>query len=148
MSTPLPPTPDLWNLLHDGYVDDLERPAPDVLRLRVRCMYLAERLNPRSDAFRIELHGVTLATYEPYDRPAAPLAQVDTHGRIDFVTAEVEGDHLAIWGSAGCLRLAYASAVLALDDGRKITLEALRAEAAAYWETFGKHGRRASTAPR
>ena len=54
MSTPIPQGADLWNLLHDGYIDELEALEPGILRLRVRCMYLAERFDPpaRTDRWR------------------------------------------------------------------------------------------------
>ncbi len=144
-TTALTQAPDLWNLLHDGYIDELEAPAPGVLRLRVRCLYLAERFDPPGEAFRIELRGVTLATYEPYDGTDRPLGQNEAREDVDFVRVEDEGDHLAIWGSAGCIRLAYTSASLALDDGTDLTLDALRAQAAAYWQEFAERARQPPT---
>ena len=134
--TPAEPlTADLWNVLHDGGVDRVEGAVPGTVRLHCYCQYLRKSFEEPGDGFVITLYGCTSLTYQPYTADEA-TDDFDAIGEAaDFLSAEVPTE---IFGMYGWLRLEAAGYSLALDTGRPIALDDLKAVAAAYWTEFSE----------
>jgi hypothetical protein len=128
----------LWQVLHDGYLDEVREPSPGVLQLRVRILYLAERLTPPAEAVRVTLHQVVRADFTRWGaKQATPLLEL-TDDPPDVVGVAVDGPGLVIHNGEGELRLQYGYATLAHDDGAPLGLDTLRQVAKAYWDDFRK----------
>ena len=134
----LPQDPTLWATLHDGYFAEVSAPRPSTLHLRVRILYLAERLTPPAEAVRITLHGVIHADYTRWGaKHATPLIEL-IDDQVAIVGAVAKDAGILIHNGEGELYLQYDHATLTDDNHRPLSLATLRQTAKSYWADFSK----------
>lgn len=131
------PTP--WNLLHDGTIVGVERDLADEVRIAVDVPYLRDRWADGGTLFHLRLARCTRCEYTPYDEPPIAAIAAIAASEPTIVEAKLEGDDLVVWGSAGVLRLRYASLAIELDTGPRVELADLARVAQAYWAEWRAH---------
>jgi hypothetical protein len=132
--------PQLWNLLHDGYIEQLAGAVPGEIGITVSIEYLRQRFPGNGDGFVIRLSDCAQFSYAPYDaEPITDLAQILALDP-EILSAEA-GDPLPVTCVAGTLLLRYASARIELDSGGGVSLEQLHTAAAAYWAQWSERSR-------
>ena len=131
---PAPLTADLWNVLHDGWVAGVAGAVPGEVRLTVACEYLREQFPGPGDRFEVTLHDCAALSFEPYGGTSVAGPAAVAAAGPDFGSAETPNEVL---GGNGVLRVEAAGYSLALDGGRPIALDDLKAAAAAYRAGWG-----------
>ncbi len=145
----------VWGCLHDGYIVATSTSEGRV-SFEVLCRYLAEALgHPEERVFRVTVPEPV--AWEPWERgegERAPPSFEDIAGHeADVLSAAAEGSRVAVtllfhhWDpdtpsrqSGGRLLLQAEGAVLGWADGAPLTIGALRAASARYWDRFGARG--------
>lgn len=134
--------PKLWNLLHDGILEDVEGSVPGDVRLAVSIRYLRQRFPGEGTGFVIVLRRCTQFSYTPYDGP--PITElVPIVAQNPEILIANPGDPLEIACVMGTLFLRYASAQVELDTGGQVQVEALDATSKAYWRDWSDRTRSA-----
>jgi hypothetical protein len=92
------------------------------------------------DAFDLVLSGTRRLAYRPYsDRWDEPWVEGPAlvQQMPELVEARLEQGELMVWGPLGVLAADYDALALAVN-GRPVSLDALRAAVAAYWDAWRK----------
>jgi hypothetical protein len=117
------PTP--WNLLHDGTIVCIERSVADEVTVWIDVPYVRARFPDGGTLFRLRLAECSELVYTPFDEPPIRELAGIASSEPSIVGAQLDGDAIVVAGSAGTLRVCYASLALELDTGTAVSLEDL-----------------------
>src|SRR5881392_715634 len=127
--------PSLWNLLHDGSLEEASGNIPGNVTLHIGCMYLRDMFPDTGHGFVVSLESCSLLEYKPHDMPIIQALDAIAELEPEILSAE-SGVPLEVCCSAGTLRLRYQTANLALDTGEPISLLQLNEAAERYWRQW------------
>ncbi len=124
-----------WRSLHDGELLHAEGHVPGELSLRIAAPYLRDAFQPPGEAFVLRLGDCTRLQLvrddgEVLDDPAMIC------GRAPVLLSIASDSPLAIYTTAGLLRLEYATLAMALDTGQPVSPEDLDAASGEYWTAW------------
>ncbi len=139
MTSPL--VPDLWNVLHDGGIDEISGSVPGDVRLVVDIEYLRKRFEDPGDSIHITLHHCTRFSFQDCDA-AEPMTELAAISDLQLgILSTDSGDEIfcdyGVSSHYGRLSFAAAGFSVTLDSGRAIGLEDLVSVAKTYWDAFG-----------
>ena len=138
--------PSLWNLLHDGSIENIEGSVPGDVSLHVSIRYLRNRFPGEGTGFLVRLLECSRFVFQPYDKQEIADVALIAALEPEILSAEV-GDPLEICCTLGTLVLRYKNFALALDTGEPVTLAELDAAAANYWREWSERAKDARAAP-
>lgn len=126
--------PAIWNVLHDGTITAIAGSVPGTVRLDVSIDYLRQRFADSGRTIQVILTGCTRFAYRDYEAKdfttdLSAIASIQP----EVLSAEMRGDLSEICCVGGTLEVRASSGSLALDSGRRLTLEELIAVSEAYW---------------
>ena len=143
---------DVFSILHDGSISAWTG-TKKLLRLKVDCLYLAERIDKSYDHFYIELSEVSELSFStwpnPIDLPVLILTDPDDIFKADLevLSAEIEEDKVVVVCEqhdtsfdycGGTLNLCC-KAVKVFDQGRKeLTIDEFDELCSGYWDEWSK----------
>jgi hypothetical protein len=129
---------ELWNQFHDGDIAQIIVPRPDQRVVTIGISYLRDMFDSPGDAFRVTLSGCDQFAYQLYDSDdwISDAAQIMQHSPEILSAQEGEGEMIVISCTNGTLRMRYKEAIVMLDTGQPVTLEALRDASARYWKQW------------
>jgi len=125
---------EIWNLLHDGSMESLERDGAD-LHLVVAIQYLAEVLQPGSQELLIVLHDCSTFEYTDWET-GTPTTELSRIQGIEILSTDSKSLPAKISTPEGDLMADFTSFSLKLADGTPCSVEQLRQAAESYWEKF------------
>lgn len=121
---------ELWNLLHDGGVEQLTGRVPGDVIVRASLSWLTAEFQPASELLTVVLHGCVGIEYREFGQRGWRTGIGQLQGLpIELLSAVKSGDAIEVTASQGLLRLRYADAELRLDDGRLLSIAELAAAA-------------------
>lgn len=125
--------PDYWNILHDGYIVGVRGGVPGDVSLDVEINYLRERFSEPGHHLKLTLHHCTQLSYDAFEEGTFEEFSVISRFRPQILRAAGFTDASLIECVSGDLRVNAQGASLALDSGRPVSLDELKAMAEAYW---------------
>lgn len=130
-------TAEVWNLLHDGVIEEAHGVLHGQLKLRVAIAYLRRMFSTEGGSIFLTLKGCSRFEYTPYEmrRPIQDLSEVAAL-RPWIVQAEERDGSIQVSCSEGELAVSYSEYTITLDDGREIDLDQLDAAAGKYWSEW------------
>jgi hypothetical protein len=133
---------EVWKYLHDGSIESIEGSVPGDVAVHVSIRYMRQRFPGDGTGFILTLSNCTRFEFEPYDEPACDeLAEIV---RLDPEILSLQSaDPVVVNCVMGTLKLAYTNATVTLDSGVPVSLEALGAASAGYWEEWSQRNRKA-----
>jgi hypothetical protein len=132
---------EVWKYLHDGSIESIEGSVPGDVTVHVSIRYIRQRFPGDGTGFIIVLSNCTRFEFEPYDEPACnELAEIV---RLDPEIVSLQSaDPVVVNCVMGTLNLAYTHVTVTLDSGVPVSLEALHAASAGYWEEWSQRNRK------
>ncbi|MBA3468949.1 MAG: hypothetical protein H0T53_04830 [Herpetosiphonaceae bacterium] len=130
-------TEEIWNILHDGVITQIQGAVPGDITLQIKIAYLRTMFSADGDSIMVNLSDCTLLSYDCFEEAAVlsvPELIAVQEPVILRVTSADQG--LLIVCVGGDLALAYSDYQLALDNGRTISLAELDAACVRYWDTW------------
>jgi len=131
--------PELWNLLHDGSIEDVVQ-LDEIVQLTVSIEYLCETMGLENSSLRLDLHPCRAISYEHFGGNApgtSPSALTQLIGS-GILSAERCDQRMTVWLDDGKLTVDYDRVELRTAEGAVISIEELQTAAKKYWESFGK----------
>ena len=133
----------IWNILHDGALVDLQGSIPGELRIKIKIEYLANKLGGVFDNIFVTLNNCSLFEYERYwskDEIQVYKSIEELEGispALMALSCDEENDYLLISDISGSIKTRYDSAQLTLEDGKPLSFEELDNTSREYWDNFG-----------
>ncbi|MEM9808096.1 MAG: hypothetical protein AAF959_22750 [Cyanobacteria bacterium P01_D01_bin.56] len=130
---------EIWNILHDAFISEINGKIPGDLCLKVEIEYLCELLSPDSSALWIYLNDCQRFEYTPYSQEEAinDIQQIQSLELGILSTTDEEKAETIVCCDDGLLHMAYADISCQLDNGTPLTVEQLQAVSKTYWQNFG-----------
>lgn len=121
----------IWNMLHDGGIENISGQLPGDLQVCVALEYLRELFeDDGGDQIIVKLANCTMFSHRLYD---VEDADTDFEAIADrcpgILSAEMDGPTCRVYTDIGILDLQCKGIELALDSGRAISLEELKSVA-------------------
>jgi hypothetical protein len=131
-------TSDIWNLLHDGWIAQIQGRVPGTITLRIECDYLRKYFPEPGTAFVISLANCTAFDFTEYgaSQTISDLGQIEKLSLEILSSGESNSIHVACHGTGGTIRIQADHSHIALDSAESINIEDLRKAADDYWEKF------------
>jgi len=133
----------IWNILHDGALVDLQGNIPGELNIKVEIEYLANMLNGQYDNIFVKLENCSLFEYER-NWSKDEIQIYKTIKELDGIepalmalSCDEENDYLLIWDICGSIKTRYDSAELFLENGDSLSFDELYNASKEYWRNFG-----------
>lgn len=137
----------IWNILHDGALVELQGKTPGDIKIKVKIEYLANKLKGRRDHIYVILKKCLMFEYERQ----LSKDRVQTYKTIDelegitpalmALSCDEENDYIIIWDICGSIKTKYDSAELKLEDGEPLSFEELDIASEEYWSTWSAKNR-------
>ncbi|QEG24135.1 hypothetical protein [Mariniblastus fucicola] len=140
--------PTIWDVFHDGCIDQVEGSIPGTVTVFVGIEYLRKRFSEPGEHFVVTLSECKKFSFLPYsctdetDRIADFAAIVEQCPGI--LNAEMDGEVCRVFTDCGVLETSSPCGSVRLDSGREIPLELILETATAYWEEWQSKSRRRS----
>lgn len=128
-------TPGTWGVFHDGTIERIEGAVPGSVLLSLEIPYLRAMFPGEGTSFHIRLDACTKLTYNEYDAPStSDLNRVkQREPEILYVKSE---QPLVLDCVMGTLELAYATMSVALENGTRVSEQALVEACESYWKRW------------
>jgi hypothetical protein len=134
-----------WNVLHDGRIASASGALPGDLRLLIHIGYLCELLPTAGKQLVVELRGVELFQYRPFEGSAATFPHEVASLGLEILRAAAVGESIVVEcadGSyGGQLHVRYSQAEVATLEGQPLSQTELEATSDRYWEAWDRHGK-------
>ncbi|MEM7781914.1 MAG: hypothetical protein AAF623_00945 [Planctomycetota bacterium] len=129
--------PAIWNVLHDGCIEQIDGNLPGEIRIVVSIEYLRERFQEDGDTFVVTLRNCTEFSHRIYEHEQATsdLGTIANES-LSILSAQMHEKICRVFTDVGVIELVCDGGTIALDSGRKITLEKLIAVAESYWDEW------------
>ncbi len=125
---------DMWNVFHDGTIEQIQGHVPGKLQLQISVEYLRERIPDEGNAFILTLQDCSQFVYQEYESNSTeerlPVIQ---EKQLGVLNAEKLDRGSRVFMETGQLDLQSESFLLQLDSGRQLSIDELKNVAQAYW---------------
>jgi hypothetical protein len=130
---------EIWNLLHDGGITDVEGEVPGDVTLRVEISYITDLLAPPTEAVLVTLVGCTAFEYRSWadDSTTTNIALLAAQ-EVDILSTSPVEAGVRVICSNGQFDIAYSGVQLARADHSALEIGEVDHAAIAYWEAFEK----------
>lgn len=134
----------IWNVLHDGALKNLDGSVPGDLCIQVNIEYLANRLRGGFNNIFVKLINCTLFEYERHwsEEDIRYYSSIEELTGISpglmALSCEEKLTHLEIHDICGVIRTKYDLATLTLEDGSPLTFQEIDSVSKEYWNNFGR----------
>lgn len=125
----------IWNILHDGSLAEAKGCVPGDVHVRVEIPYLRQLLFQDGDSIWVFLHSCSLFQFQQWsvDTPLTALQEIEAVSP-EILSANEEDGHVRVTCVEGVLEVRYERVNLKLDNGRTLSLQALKEAAQLYWQ--------------
>ena len=133
----------IWNILHDGALVEIQGDVPGDLKIKVEIEYLANKLSGGFDNILVTLRNCELFEYERYwskDETQTYKSIKELEGispSLEALSCDEKDGYLLIVDICGTIKTKYDSAHLALENGGPLSFEELSKVSKEYWDNFG-----------
>ncbi len=132
----------IWNILHDGALVEIQGSIPGVLKIKVKIEYLANMLHGGFNNISVLLKNCSLFEYER-QQSKDEIKIYRTIKELDGISPSLmalscdeESDYLLIWDICGAIKTRYDSAELLLENGKPLSFADLDSASKKYWDNF------------
>ena len=129
--------PAIWNVFHDGCIEQIEGSAPGMVSVHVGIEYLREMFSDPGEYFLVTFPNCTKFSFQHYERDelVVDLASI-TEDFPGILSAQMDGDVCKVFTDAGLLKMSSDDGSIRLDSGREISLDELLQAATKYWDDW------------
>lgn len=129
---------EIWNLLHDGGIEKVERIGSD-LRVLVSIRYLAELALPNSQCVLLTLQDCSIFEFTNWDSGAVTTEPENFEALdLDILSTDAETLPAQVTTTSGYLKVDYRALSMTLEDGSSLSFQQLCEIAEGYWDRFAK----------
>ncbi len=132
------PRADIWNVLHDGEICDIEGRIPGDVKIRVWIPYLRRMFSDDGDELIVTLRSCRKLTMKRWDDEATGDFYQISGAEFDIGHTKCVDIPIKVVGSNGELEVDFLDFALALDNGVIISAKELFDAASSYWDAWQK----------
>lgn len=127
---------DIWNIFHDGEIEQIEGTIPGPIRIRVGIEYIRHMFSEDGGSVWVNLIECSRLQYEPWDESpiVCDFSEIEKLKPRILSTKYQENGDLLIYAVDGNIRTKYKNATYELDNGNEVAFEELDRACEKYWD--------------